>query len=160
MAVDGGLSTSALATHNAGAAMPYFQITCDGSTKSCSCDSGYCNGGGVTTYDEPAMQSLVYGRNYVGGTGNPICNPPSTVYAAGMCELFPSLTEANVKVVYTQTGLGYVGRPNGPVPTITLSLQNVPFKFYFLGGLLRYANISIAPMTTTITGEYMSSSAP
>ena len=45
---------------------------------------------------------------------------------------------------YTATGLGYQTRPGGPVPTITVSLQNVTFQFFFLGGLLGFNNIDHA----------------
>jgi hypothetical protein len=77
-----------------------------------------------------------------------------------MCKFYSPITAANVTIVYTQTGLGYAGRPGGPVPTITVSLQNLPFKFFFLSGLIGFANINMPAMTTTITGEGLSSSEP
>ena len=46
-----------------------------------------------------------------------------------MCHFFPGLRRENVVVTYTATGLGYQTRPGGPVPTITVSLQNVTFQF-------------------------------
>jgi hypothetical protein len=67
--------------------------------------------------------------------------------------MFDRITPRNVVITYTQTGLGFAGRPGGPVPTITVQLQNIPFQFFFLGGLLGFANINIPPVTTTITGE-------
>jgi hypothetical protein len=77
-----------------------------------------------------------------------------------MCNIFDRIGVTNVVVVYTQTGLGYVGRPGGPVPTITVALQNLPFQFFFLGALIGLNNVEIPAMTTTITGEDLSSSAP
>ena len=77
-----------------------------------------------------------------------------------MCDVFGRVTPANVIVKYEYTGLGYAGRPGGPVPTITISLQNLNFQFYFLGGLMGFGNIAMPAMTTTITGEDLSSSAP
>ena len=44
--------------------------------------------------------------------------------------------------------------------TVTVSLQNLPFEFFFLRGLSRFANIQIPAMTTPITGEDLSSGAP
>ena len=71
-------------------------------------------------------------------------------------------------ITYEHTGLGYAGRPGarptagepgGPVPTITVALQNLPFQFFFLGGLMGFGNITIPVMTTT-TGEDLTSTAP
>jgi hypothetical protein len=76
-----------------------------------------------------------------------------------MCDIFPRITAANVVIVYAQTGLGYVGRPNGPVPTISITLQNLPFQFYFLGGLMGLSKINI-PAVASIGGEDLSSGAP
>jgi hypothetical protein len=68
---------------------------------------------------------------------------------------------SNVQVEYAQTstGIGFAGRPGGPVPTVTVSLQNFPFTFYFLGGLMGFGNININ-VKSSITGEDLSSSAP
>ena len=59
-----------------------------------------------------------------------------------------------------QTGMGFAGRLGGPVPTITVSLQNLPFQFFFLGGLMRFVNIPNIPASVTITGEDLSTSYP
>ena len=53
---------------------------------------------------------------------------------------------ANVSVSYAYTGLGFAGRPGGPVPTITVELQNLNFQFFFLGGLMGFGNIAIFPI--------------
>lgn len=73
--------------------------------------------------------------------------------------MFPGLAVNNVVVTYRQTGLGYDGRPGGPVPTVSVSLQNLTFSFYFLGALSGFANIQIPGLATTVTGEALSSSA-
>jgi len=57
-------------------------------------------------------------------------------------------------------GLGYAGRPAGPVPTIRVSLQNMPFRFFFLGALLGFRDIQIPEVPTTITGEDLYSCSP
>jgi hypothetical protein len=102
---------------------------------------------------------MVSGRGSAAGT----CPASTSLYTTGMCQIFNRITPANVVVEYVQpsspSGLGVAGRPGGPVPVITVSLQNLPFTFYFLGGLLGFADINI-PVTSSITGEYMSSAAP
>lgn len=77
-----------------------------------------------------------------------------------MCHFFPGLQRSNVVVTYTATGLGYQTRLGGPVPTITVSLQNVNFQFFFLGGLLGFGNITMPSMLSTVTGEDMKSTFP
>lgn len=121
-------------------------------TRTCSGGTGSCNGGG--TYSVTAMNTIVFGR------GSAACGDATSFYTTGMCDIFSRIQPANVVVSYTFTGLGFAGRPGGPVPTITVTIQNIPFQFFFLGGLLGFSNINIPPMTTTITGEDLSSSAP
>ena len=135
-----------------GDAEPAFQVTCDGSAGTCSCTSGTCTGMG--SYSADAMGLIVYGRD---GKGK--CGDATTEYFAGMCDIFAPILPKYVTVVYTQTGLGYAGRSLGPVPTITVSLNSgaskLPFNFFFLP----FATINIPPVTTTITGEALSSAA-
>jgi hypothetical protein len=132
--------------------MPVFTVTCDGSAAACTCTSGSCTGMGA--YSAAAMNLIVYGRG-----GKTTCGTATSEYFAGMCDIFGSILPKYVTVVYTQTGLGYAGRTPGPVPTITLSLNagasKLPFKFFFLP----YAQINLPPVTTTITGEVLSSAA-
>lgn len=131
---------------NPGDPMPSFVRSCNGATSSCS------NGG---TFSSAALNTLVYGR------GSNACGDNTTgFYTAGMCDIFSRILPANVVITYAQTGLGYAGRPGGPVPTITVSLQNLTFQFVFLDGLMGFGNIQIPALTTTITGEDLSSSAP
>ena len=125
--------------------MPGFTLTCDGRVEACTC-SGNCPGISANPYNAAAMNRIIFGR------GSSSCTDATTYYAAGMCDILPSITAANVKIVYTQTGLGYAGRPGGPVPTITVSLQDLQFQFFFLSYLLG-RNIPIPAMTTTITAE-------
>jgi len=81
-----------------------------------------------------------------------------------MCDIFERIAPANVRIAYVQpaapVGLGYAGRPSGPVPTITVSLQNIPFQFFFLGDLLGFRNLQIPAMITTVTGEDLHSCSP
>ena len=136
-----------------GAAMPSFMVTCNGSTGRCSCSSaGVCPG--TLVYNSAAMNTIVFGR------GSSSCGDATSSYNAGMCDVFARITPANVVVVYAQTGLGFVGRPGGPTPTITISLQNLPLQFFFLSGLMGFNDARIPPMTTSITAEDLSSNSP
>jgi len=99
------------------------------------------------------MNTIVFGR------GSSSCADATSFYRAGMCDVFSRVKPANVVVVYTQSGLGYAGRPGGPVPTITVSLENLPFQFFFLSGIMRLGGIEI-PATTSITAEDLASGAP
>ena len=133
-----------------GDSMPDFQVTCDGKTATCTCTRGTCTGFG--SYSAAAMKLIVFGRDGLGK-----CGDATSYYTTGMCDIFPAITASNVKVVYTQTGLGYAGRAAGPVPTITVSIESMPFQFFFLNGLLGFANVTMPALTTTITGEALSS---
>jgi Flp pilus assembly protein TadG len=132
-----------------GDAMPDFEVTC--ASAACSCTRGSCTG--LAGYNATAMNTLVFGR------GSAACNDATTYYKAGMCDILKQITAANVKVVYSQTGLGFAGRAAGPVPSITVSLQGLTFHFFFLNGLLGFADIAMPPFATTITGEGLTSGA-
>jgi len=154
--VAAGLNNLSIAVVNAalvppGGTMPFFEVRCDGATERCVC-TGVCLG--VGGYDAVAMNAIVFGR------GSSSCGDASSSYTAGMCDVFERVKAANVVISYTQTGLGYAGRPGGPAPTITVEIQNLPFQFFFLGGLLRFRAIAIPPLRTSISAEDLSSSAP
>ena len=127
--------------------MPDFQVTC--ASAACTCTRGTCTGMG--SYSAAAMSTIVFGR------GSAACNDATSYYNVGMCDIFPSITAANVQVVYDQTGLGFAGRTAGPVPTITVSLRNLTFQYFFLNGLLGFANLNMPGFATTVTGESLSS---
>jgi Flp pilus assembly protein TadG len=139
------LSGNVLNSTSGNSPMPSFTMTCDGSTATCTC-SGTCTGMNTNTYDLSAMQRLVFGR------GSTACGDAASYYTTGMCDVLPTITTANVKVVYQQSGLGYAGRLGGPQPTIVVSLQNMSFQFFFLSYLLG-ASVPMPAMTTTITAE-------
>jgi len=139
-----GLSNQAVVNGAApGAPIPSFVVTC--SEGNCSC-AGTCAGLAGNSFDPVAMNRIVFGR------GSAACGDATSYYATGMCDVLPSINADNVVILYSQSGLGYAGRPGGPVPTITVSLQHMQFKFFFLTALLG-VNIAIPPMTTTITAE-------
>jgi hypothetical protein len=115
--------------------MPDFDRICDGAT-------GSCSGG---TYNAAAMNTLVYGR------GDTSCDPSNS--NIGMCDIYGRIKPENVVVRYQYTGLGYAGRPGGPVPTITVGLQGLEFNFIALDGLLGLGPITIPGLRTTMTAE-------
>ena len=126
-----------------GGLIPWFTVTCN--DRRCAC-AGTCTGMTENPFDSAAMNRLVYGRNATS------CGNATSYYTTGMCDILSSITPANVVIVYTQTSLGYAGRPGGPVPTITVLLRNMEFNFFFLTPLLGL-HIAMPPMTTTVTAE-------
>jgi Flp pilus assembly protein TadG len=138
-----------------GGTVPIFDIVCNsGGSGSCSCTGSGCPGS--VSFSSAALDNIVFGR----GNTSPNCPAAPTTYTMGMCNMLPAIAEKNVQVEYAQTtGIGFAGRPGGPAPTVTVSLQNFPFTFYFLGGLMGFGNLNIN-VKTSITGEDLSSSAP
>ena len=135
-----------------GDTMPDFEVTCDGRSTSCSCTRGTCTGLG--SYSATAMNTLIFGR------GSSACGDATSYYTVGMCDILHQINAANVKIVYSQTGLGFAGRAAGPVPTITVSLQNMTYQFFFLSGLPGFPrSINMPSFSTTITGEGLTSGA-
>jgi Flp pilus assembly protein TadG len=126
-----------------GAAVPSFTVTCGAA--SCTC-AGTCSGMAGNSYSATAMNRIVFGR------GSAACGDTNSYYTTGMCDVLTSISPANVVIVYKQTGLGYAGRPGGPLPTITISLHDMKFNFFFLSSLLG-VHIAMPAMTTTITAE-------
>ncbi|MGX5799721.1 TadE/TadG family type IV pilus assembly protein [Bradyrhizobium sp. Arg314] len=118
--------------------------------------TGSCSNGG-------AFSAAAFSRIFRGDTANTnddACPNQATGQRPGMCHFFPGLQRANVVVTYTATGLGYQTRLGGPVPTITVSLQNINFQFFFLGGLLGFSNLTVPSMQSTVTGEDLKSTSP
>jgi hypothetical protein len=124
-----------------GGPFPAFNRVCSGATQSCS-------GGG--TYVGTAMNTIVYGR------GQNTCGVIGADKTPAICNIFPRIQPENVIITYQNTGLGFAGRPGGPVPTITIELTGLTFNFAFLNGLMGFGPITMPPMKTTATGEDMS----
>ncbi len=127
-------------------ALPYFKVTCDGGTSACAC-TGTCTG--VSGYNAAAINLIVFGRD-----GKGACNDSTSYYTAGMCDIFEPISARNVKVVYEETGLTQLPRTT-PIPTVTVSIQNIPFHFFFLP----LANLTMPALSTTVTAEALSSAA-
>jgi Flp pilus assembly protein TadG len=122
----------------------------------------YAAGAGSCT-NSGAFSAANFSRIFRGDTANTnddACPALGANQRPGMCHFLPGLQRSNVVVTYTATGLGYQTRLGGPVPTITVSLQNINFQFFFLGGLIGLANITMPSMLSTVTGEDLKSTSP
>lgn len=137
-----GLSASVLP----GDPMPSFNCTCSGA--SASCTGSVPSGASACAYSAAAMRSIVYGRGK-----NACVNRETNPLLIGMCNYFDRITPQNVVVSYRYTGLGYAGRPGGPVPTITVSVTGLTFNFVALNSLIGRASIAMPNFATTVTGE-------
>ncbi|OBQ87966.1 pilus assembly protein TadE [Mesorhizobium sp. WSM3873] len=123
----------------------------------------YDNAGNGSCSNSGAFSAPAFSRIFRGDTANTnddACPNPANGQRPGMCHFFPGLLRKNVVVTYMATGLGYQTRLGGPVPTITVSLQNINFQFFFLGGLLGFSNINVPSMLSTVTGEDLKSTSP
>ncbi len=118
--------------------MPAFERVCNGATQTCS-------GGGI--YSAAAMNTLIYGR------GENTCGTFGPDLYAGMCDVFNRIRPENIIITYQNTGLGFAGRPGGPVPTITIELTGLTYDFAFLKGLMGFNTVTMPPMRITATGE-------
>jgi hypothetical protein len=133
-----------------------YNVTCTGTNATGS--AGTCTGtvpSGVSrTYSAVDMQRLVYGRG--GGT---TCGTIGTDGDPGMCDIFERITPENVNVTYSNTGLGFAGRPGGPVPTVTVTLTGLTYQFFALGALLGFGDVTLPDFKVTMTGEDLSAAA-
>lgn len=134
-----------------------YDVTCTGTNATGS--AGACTGtvptGVSRTYSPANMQRLVFGRG--GGT---TCGTIGTDGDPGMCDIFDRITPENVSIEYENTGLGFAGRPGGPVPTITLRLTGLTFELVGLGDLIGIPEITMPDFLVTMTGEDLNASAP
>ena len=70
-----------------------------------------------------------------------------------MCQIFPRITPQNVIVEYTQTGLGFAGRPGGPLPSITIRLTGLDFNFVVLDSLIGLTAIPMTGLSASAPAE-------
>ena len=147
-----GLSSSVLP----GDPMPAYECTCNGFTTQCT--GNVPPAAPACTYNAAAMNTIVYGR------GKTACAVPSSDRDIGMCNYFDwnnpttRLLPSQVIVRYQFTGLGYAGRPGGPVPTISVSIQRRTYTYVFLQSLMGKMPVNLPGLTTTVTGEDLSGS--
>jgi len=134
-----------------------YGVSCSGATSppTCSAISGTAGlVGQAATSSTTALNNIVYGR------GQTSCGALGADHFPGMCDLFRRITPANVIIEYRYSGLGYVMRPEGPIPTIVLKLTGLTFQFVALNKLLGLSAITMPDFKVTITGEDIKSAAP
>jgi Flp pilus assembly protein TadG len=137
-------------TTTPGGASLTYECVCDGADGVCGNGDTYtCPGDAV--YSETAMDRIVFGSDGVCGAPVSADNP-----RRGMCDIYWRIAPENVSVDYVYSGLGFATRPEGPVPTIRVSLENLQFQFFFLGDLLGFGDMTLPSMASTITGEDLS----
>ncbi|MER9439144.1 TadE/TadG family type IV pilus assembly protein [Mesorhizobium sp. M0618] len=134
---------------SAGAYAP-FVCKYTGNTGACNGDSAKFSAAGF---------SIIF-RGDTTYTNDNTCPALGANQRPGMCHFFPGLHRDNIVVTYAATGLGFQTRLGGPVPTITVNLQNLTFQFFFLKGLMGFNNITMPSMLSTVTGEDLKSTAP
>ena len=109
-------------------------ITCtdDGTTSTCSCT---------------ASGASICPPGYATGSHTAFLNILDRMKA-----MYPNLTAANVQIIYSGSGLGYAGDPNGMdiAPLVTVRLINVKFKALTS---LMLANINMPDFASTLTAE-------
>ena len=71
----------------------------------------------------------------------------------GLKAYYPSIEISDIRVTYERSGLGYNGRPTGPVVTVRLDMLGAPIGLPFLGGFLGMAGFIFPPFTVTATSE-------
>ena len=107
-------------------------------------------GYGTTPCDATELSRLM-----TGGDGQ--CGKYASGFL-GVCDVAAFIKSENIKISYHRSGLGYVGRPQGPVVTITLEVRNLTFDFFLLDDLLPgLGSISIPIYPVSVSSEDLSS---
>ncbi|MFY0692778.1 MAG: pilus assembly protein [Paracoccaceae bacterium] len=70
------------------------------------------------------------------GSDGACASPGGAGSIIGMCDVAPFIGAENVRISYNRSGLGYVGRPFGPVTNITVELRDITFDFLLLDALV------------------------
>lgn len=107
-------------------------------------------GAGTTPCIDEAINRLVFGTDGV-------CSTSFAGSRPGMCDFNRHIRPENVRITYQRSGLGYVGRPDGPVVTVTVEIRGLTFRFFLIGALLGLDRISVPAQPVTFTGEDMNS---
>ncbi|HEX6963532.1 MAG TPA: TadE/TadG family type IV pilus assembly protein [Lacipirellula sp.] len=141
-----------------------FTVRCDGADATCTVEENGCmpnpdSGSGTcpsfpsrATFDPEALDTIVYGREGASDAEDGTCNVGPDGFP-GMCDIFRRVKPENVSVRYYYSGLGFPGRPGGPVPTITVRLTDMTFDFVVLNALLGFGPITMPDFEVTMTGE-------
>nr|WP_306264618.1 TadE/TadG family type IV pilus assembly protein [Pararhizobium sp. IMCC3301] len=105
-----------------------------GISSSCGADTG-------TACDATQMQHMLSG----GGTWR------------GLQAYFPGLTAEEIRITYELSGLGYQGRPGGPVVSVRMELARDAINLPISSAMLNLLDISFPPFAVTATSEDLQS---
>ncbi|AWI61164.1 TadE/TadG family type IV pilus assembly protein [Sinorhizobium fredii] len=96
-----------------------------------------------------ALNRIVYGS-----TTATKCQPRGTPgIRFALCHINSRINIGNIAVTYQRSGLGYWGRPEGPVLTMRMEVRDMQTPTLLLGGLLGINNITVPAHPVTITTE-------
>jgi Flp pilus assembly protein TadG len=126
-----------------------------------------CYATSATVGGAGACDNRPAGWSNAGCNNNGFCPAAFDAILARMQAVFPRIGRQNVVIEYRDNmggaRLGYAGR-NGPVPLVTVRVQNMQYQFVMLGvvrGLLGATNanavLTMPPFTATMTGEDLKS---
>ncbi len=88
------------------------------------------------------------------GAGYAACNAaPMTRIVSYMQSFNSKITAANLRVTYQHNGLGYEGRPSGPVVTLRMELVGLPLDLPFIGKFISMSGITFPSFPVTATTE-------
>ncbi|MDA5093100.1 pilus assembly protein [Aliiroseovarius sp. KMU-50] len=117
--------------------------------------SASCGAGTGVACQSAELNRLIYGVA-ADGSIDTVC-APGLGLMPGMCDFNTKLRPEHVWVSYQRSGLGYVGRPLGPVLTVTVGTNGLGFELPFLGALGVFNFMSIPAHPVTVTSEDLSS---
>ena len=112
--------------------------------------------------DIPACNSTQLERLVFGSDGK--CSTSYGSSLPGMCDFNKRIQPSQVRVTYFRSGLGFQGRPGGPVLTISVEVPNLTFQLGMVGLLIEamigdndddyeWDGIQIPTRPVTITSE-------
>ncbi len=108
-------------------------------------------GAGTSPCESGPMNRLIFGATAAGTDDE--CGNAAENTIPGMCDFNTRIGASNVLVTYYRAGLGYVGRPGGPVLTIRLEVKDLNFDLPLVGAILGLDQITIPAHPVTITSE-------
>lgn len=90
--------------------------------------------------------------NTVTCTSGTAIEDPFNAVVDRMQLLMPELADANVQIIYSPSGLGYAGDPNGPdvAPLVTVRLSGLSFSPIVT---LAFANVGLPEVRSSLTFE-------
>ena len=114
-------------------------------------------GAGASPCDADALERIYDGGDGACGASG---NPGDLV---GVCDVAPFISPGNLRISYIRSGLGYVGRPLGPVVTVRVEVRNLRFDTFILDDVISFflpsstfGSFLIPAQPVTLTSEDLS----